>query len=159
MTTGSQRLSVTREIAGTAARIFELLSDPQGHVRLDGSGMLVATEARARFTAVGDTFVVDMDRAPLGDLPMGRYSVRNTITRLVPDQVIEWDVASVDHHKALGHVYGYELTALAGGGTSVTSYCDWSGVNPKLRDRIAFPVVPAAMMAATLDTLDELVAG
>ena len=153
----AERLSVTRDLAAPVETIFDLLSDPQGHVRLDGSGMLVATSEQSRLTAVGDTFVMDMDREPLGDVPWGRYTVRNTITRLVPGELIEWDVASVDHHKGLGHVYGYQLQALADGGTRVTSYCDWSGLNPKLRDKLDFPVVPAEMMEQTLANLARLV--
>ncbi|MGD9957871.1 polyketide cyclase [Nocardioides sp.] len=153
----SQRLSVTRDVAAPAPRIFALLCDPQGHVQLDGSGMLVATGAD-RLTAVGDTFVVDMDREPLGDLPWGRYAVRNTVTQYVPDELLEWDVASMDHHKPLGHVYGYALERRGDDLTRVTSYCDWSRLNPKLRDRMTFPIVPAAMMERTLDNLVALVA-
>jgi len=159
MPADTQRVAVTRDLAAPAAAIFDLITDPQGHVRLDGSGMLVATSEVARLAAVGDTFVVDMDREPLGDLPWGRYAVRNTVTRLVPGALVEWDVASVDHHKSLGHVYGYELEPLADGGTRVTSYCDWSGLNPKLRDKMTFPVVPIEMMEQTLDNLAALVAG
>ncbi len=124
----TQRGSVSLDLAAAASLIFDVLADPQGHVRLDGSGMLVATSDARRLTAVGD-------------------------------ELIEWDVASADHHKALGHVYGYELEVLPDGGTRVTSYCDWSGLNPKLRDRMSFPVVPVEMMAQTMDNLAALVVG
>jgi hypothetical protein len=40
----------------------------------------------------------------------------------------------------------------------VTSYCDWSELNPKLRGRVTFPVVPLAMFEATLRRLRDLVA-
>jgi uncharacterized protein YndB with AHSA1/START domain len=153
------RVEVSREVDAPAAAIFDLVTDPQGHVRLDGSGMLVASSDVTRLAAVGDVFVMDMDRAPLGDLPWGRYTVRNTVTRIVPGELLEWNVASVDHHKPLGHVYGYRLEARADGGTRVTSYCDWSDLNPKLRKHVSFPVVPVEMMERTLDNLVALMAG
>ena len=43
-------------------------------------------------TAVGDSFVVHMDREALNDYPMGRYDVTVTITAFVPDREIAWTV-------------------------------------------------------------------
>lgn len=154
----AERLAVSREIPAPAAAIFDLVSDPQGHVRIDGSGMLVATSGTQRLSAVGDTFAMAMDRAALGDLPMGEYDVLNTVTRIEPDRLLEWSVGGAGR-SPLGHVYGYQLEPLPGGGTRVTSYCDWSDLNPKLRGHITFPVVPAAMMTETLDRLAALVVG
>ena len=51
--------------------------------------MLEAAPGVRRFTAVGDTFEMDMDREPLGDVPMGKYQVLNTVTRIVPDELLE----------------------------------------------------------------------
>jgi hypothetical protein len=145
--THEQRLSVSTEVAAPAGKIFSLVTDPKGHVAIDGSGMLVAPHDAAPLRKVGDTFGMDMDREPLGDLPMGKYSVLNTVTRLEPDRLFEWTV---------GHVYGYELEVLSADRTRVTSYCDWSDLQPKLRDRVGFPVVPAEMMQATLERLKTL---
>ncbi len=153
-----ERLAVSREIPAPASAIFDLVADPQGQVRIDGSGMLVATSGAQRLRAVGDTFAVAMDRAALGDLPMGEYDVLNTVTRIDPDRLLEWSVGA-GGRSPLGHVYGYELEPLEDGGTRVTSYCDWSNLNPKLRGRVTFPVVPAAMMTQTLDKLAALVVG
>lgn len=151
-----ERLAVSREIPVAAAAIFDLVADPQGHVRIDGSGMLVATSGTRRLSAVGDTFAMAMDRAALGDLPMGEYDVLNTVTRIEPDRLLEWNVSS-GGRSPLGHVYGFELEPLEGGGTRVTSYCDWSDLNPKLRGHITFPVVPATMLTQTLEKLAALV--
>ena len=51
-----------------------MLCDPQGHVAIDASGMLQDADGDA-VTAVGDTFVVHMDREALNDFPMGTYDV------------------------------------------------------------------------------------
>ena len=57
----TERIEVQRTIPSDAATIFKILSDPQGHVTIDSSGMLMdATGDPAQ--AVGDSFVVHMDR-------------------------------------------------------------------------------------------------
>jgi GNAT superfamily N-acetyltransferase/uncharacterized protein YndB with AHSA1/START domain len=156
LTLGPQRITARRDIAAPASAIFELVSDPEGHVRLDGSGMLVAAGTRARLSAVGDAFEMEMDREPLGDLPMGRYRTRNVVTRLEPDRRLEWAVGSPDG-RLLGHVYGYELTPIDGG-TAVSSYCDWSAVPPAAKARTRWPVVPLDRLERTLANLEALLA-
>ena len=69
-----ERLEVQRTIPADAARIFSVLSDPQGHVTIDSSGMLMDATGEPA-TKVGDEFVVHMDREALNDYPMGRYDV------------------------------------------------------------------------------------
>jgi uncharacterized protein YndB with AHSA1/START domain len=150
-----QRVSVHTEVDAPAERVFALVTDPKGHVAVDGSGMLVAAHDAEPVTAVGDTFGMDMDREPLGDLPMGKYTVLNTVTRYEPDRLFEWTIG-MPGRSPIGHVYGYELESLSAGRTRVTSYCDWSGLHPKLRDRVTFPVVPAEMMQATLERLNAV---
>jgi hypothetical protein len=118
--------------------------------------MLMAT-TNEQLRAVGDTFDMDMDREPLGDLPMGKYKVRNTVTKLEPDVALEWNVGGVDQ-PPFGHVYGYELLAAGPSATDVTLYCDWTGVRASsIRDR--FPIVPVHMLEKSLDNLQRIVAG
>lgn len=149
------RVSVTRRIDASAAEVFSVITDPHQHVEVDGSGMLVAT-ASAPLRAVGDTFDMDMDREPLGDLPMGKYKVRNTVTAFVQDSTLEWNVGGVDQ-PPFGHVYGYELQVAGPVSTDVTLYCDWTGVRASsVRDR--FPIVPVHMLEKSLDNLQRIVA-
>lgn len=155
----TQRVSATRRIGAPAHRIFEVVAHPQGHVDVDGSGMLETAPDARPLTAVGDEFVMHMDREPLGDLPMGKYTVLNRVTRIEPDRLVEWSVGSTDHPKPLGHVYGWELTPVDDGTTDVTNYCDWSGLNPKLRDRVTFPIVPVEMLERSVERLEQLVTG
>jgi hypothetical protein len=53
----AERLEVQRTIAADPATIFKVLCDPQGHVSIDSSGMLMAATGEP-VTAIGDTFVV-----------------------------------------------------------------------------------------------------
>ena len=56
MPVSGERVTVSRTIAAPAAKIWELVSNPQGHVDIDGSGMLEVAEDARPLTAVGDTF-------------------------------------------------------------------------------------------------------
>ena len=81
----NDRVSAMGRIAAPASKIFQIVSRPAGHVEVDGSGMLEAAPDDRQLTAVGETFDMDMDREPLGDIPeMGKYKVRNTVTQIIP---------------------------------------------------------------------------
>ena len=152
----ASRLELTRVIAASAPTVFALISDPAGHVKIDGSGMLVAPQDAEPMTGIGDSFVMNMDREALGDIPLGKYQVRNTVTAFIPDELFEWNVGGVDQ-PPFGHVYGYRLASRDDRSTAVTLYVDWSGVRPgSIRDR--FPIVPAHMLEKSLDNLEALVA-
>lgn len=151
-----ERISATRRIPAPAAAIFAIVTDPAGQVAIDGSHMLVAAPGAARLTAVGDAFAMDMDREALGDLPLGKYQVLNTVTKFEQDRLLEWNVGSAERGP-LGHVYGYVLEPVDDGATDVTSYCDWSGISDALRQRIAhWPIVPKMALITTLEKLDAL---
>jgi len=154
------RVFATRRIAASASDIFGIVTDPAKHVEIDGSHMLVAAQDAQPLRAVGDSFVVNMDRDALGDLPLGKYTVRNVVTRLNPDRLLEWTVGGVDS-APLGHVYGYELAPAGAAETDVTLYCDWSGFNweavpEAMRSQLRFPVVPKMALITTLEKLDRV---
>jgi hypothetical protein len=150
----SERLEVQRTIASDPATIFRLLSDPQGHVAIDSSGMLMDATGD-RVGGVGDSFVVHMDREALNDYPMGRYDVTVSIVTFVPDREIAWTIVG-QIRPQIGHVYGYTLTPSAGG-TTVTSYYDWSSIDPVWRDAGIFPVISEGALRATLGILARTV--
>jgi Polyketide cyclase / dehydrase and lipid transport len=150
----TERLEVQRTIAASPSEIFKVLGDPQGHVAIDSSGMLMDATGDP-VTAVGDTFVVHMDRESLNDYPLGKYDVEVTITRLVPDSEIEWTVVG-QIRPPIGHVYGYTLEPIDGG-TLVTSYYDWSASDPVWKDAGIFPVIPESALRATLGILARTV--
>jgi Polyketide cyclase / dehydrase and lipid transport len=150
-----ERLEVQRTIAADPATIFRVLCDPQGHVAIDSSGMLMGATG-GPVAAAGDSFVVHMDREALNDYPeLGRYDVTITIVTFVPDREIAWTVLG-QIRPQIGHVYGYRLEPTAGG-TLVTSYYDWSSIAPEWKDAGIFPVIPESALRATLGILARTV--
>jgi hypothetical protein len=152
----AERLEVQRMIPADAAAIFRVLCDPQGHVAIDSSGMLMDATGDL-VTAAGDSFAVHMDREALNDYPLGRYDVTVTITTLVPDREIAWTVLG-RMRPQIGHVYGYRLEPAGADGTLVTSYYDWSSIHPQWREAGIFPVLSEGALRATLGILARTVA-
>lgn len=153
-----QRVSASRRIASPAAAIWAIVSDPEGHVRIDGSGMLDAAADALVITEVGQTFDMHMDRTPLGDIPgLTKYSVRNTVTQVVPERLVEWTIGGIDQ-PPLGHVYGWVLEPVDDTTTDVTNYCDWTHITPELRARRPdWPIVPVSMLEESVGALERLV--
>jgi hypothetical protein len=153
----TDRIEVQRTIDAEPEAIFAILREPQGHVAIDSSGMLMSAEGEP-VAAVGDSFVVHMDREALNDYPeLGRYDVTISITAFEPDREIAWKVLG-RLRPQIGHVYGYRLEpASGGGGTLVTSYYDWSDIDPVWRDAAIFPVISEGALRATLGILARTV--
>ena len=147
-------MEVQRTIAADPGAIFAVLRDPKGHVAIDSSGMLMSSTG-APVTAVGDSFVVHMDREALNDYPMGLYDVTVTIVTYVPDREIAWTILG-EIRPPIGHVYGYTL-APADEGTVVTSYYDWSTIDPVWKEAGIFPVISEGALRATLGILARTV--
>jgi hypothetical protein len=146
----TERFEVRREIAAPPSAVFALLCDPRGHVTIDSSGMLQSAEGDP-VRAVGDQFVVHMNREALGDYPLGKYDVTVIITRFEQDTAIEWTVSGA-LQPPIKHLYGYQLAPSATG-TTVTSYYDWSQIEQQYRERNIFPVIPESALRATLGIL------
>ena len=148
-----ERHEVSRVIPADAATIFSVVSSPSGHVAIDASGMLQSSTGEPA-SAVGDEFVIHMDREALGDLPMGKYDVTVTITGYEQDRFITWEV-SAPGFPSIGHYYGYSLEPNSDGTTTVTSIYDWSAVSEDLKQY--WPVVPLSALKATLGILERTV--
>ncbi len=155
MDTTTERMEVERTIAADPATIFRVLSDPRGHVAIDSSGMLMS--------ATGDP--VTRGRRPVRRAHGPRGAER------LPDGALRRDG---DHHEArarprdrvddrrsdqaaIGHVYGYTLAPVEGG-TLVTSYYDWSEIDPTWKEAAVFPIIPESALRATLGILARTVA-
>ena len=151
----SERIEIQRTIDAEPPAIFRVLCDPQGHVAIDSTGMLMDAEGKP-VTGVGDSFVVHMDREALNDYPLGRYDVTVTITRFVPDREIAWTILGRIRPQ-IGHVYGYTLEPSASG-TVVTSYYDWSSIDPSWKQANIFPVISEGALRATLGILARTLA-
>jgi hypothetical protein len=149
-----ERMEVERTIPADAAAIFRVLSDPQGHVSIDGSGMLMDATGDP-VNAVGDRFVVHMDRESLNDFPMGLYDVTIVITKFEPDREIAWTIEGTIN-PPIGHIYGYKLEPVEDG-TLVTSYYDWSDIGENWKELGVFPIIPETALRSTLGILKRTV--
>lgn len=154
-TPAADRIEVQRPVAADPAAIFAVLCDPAGHVQIDASGMLMSASGEP-VRAVGDSFVVHMDREALNDFPLGLYDVTVRIVTFEPDREVAWTIEG-QIKPPIGHVYGYRLEPIEGG-TLVTSYYDWSDIDPAWREAGIFPVVPESALRATLGILARTVA-
>lgn len=150
----TDRFEVQRQIAASPEEIFAVLCRPSGHVAIDASGSLQSASDDP-VTAVGDEFVVHMDRESINDYPLGKYDVTVIITKFERDALIEWTIGAFGM-AAFGHLYGYRLKP-KDDGTLVTSYYDWSKIEKSPdRDKV-FPVIPEAGIRATLGILARTV--
>lgn len=148
-----ERIEVSRAIAAEPAAIFAVLRDPNGHIAIDASGMLMWASGSPA-SAAGDTFVMHMDRDALRDIDLGQYEVTVTFVTYEQDREIAWTVGrSADER--FGHLYGYRLEPIPEG-TLVTQYYDWSQISGPLRER--FPIIPESALRATLGILARTVA-
>lgn len=150
----TERFEVQRTIASDPPTIFGILSDPEGHVTIDSSGMLLSATGQP-VTAVGDRFVVHMDREALNDFPMGKYDVTVVITKFDRDREIAWTIEG-QIQPPIKHIYGYTLEPVEEG-TLVTSYYDWSEIDPVWKEAAIFPIIPESALRATLGILARTV--
>ena len=104
-------VSATRVIPAPAERIFDLLADPEGQVRIDGSGSVKASKSNPGRLSLGAKFSMEMKVG----IP---YAVTNTVSAFEEGRTIAW------HHFAQ-FVWRYELEPVEGG-TKVTESFDYS---------------------------------
>lgn len=155
----TDRLEARRAVPAPASAIFDVLRDPLGHVAIDASGMLMGASGSPA-EAIGDRFVVHMDREALNDFPLGLYDVDVEIVEFERDRRIAWTIHGAIR-PPIGHVYGYELEPVEhpdGPVTMVTSFYDWSRIDPVWRERDIFPIIPESALRATLGILARTVA-
>jgi uncharacterized protein YndB with AHSA1/START domain len=91
----STSVQVSRRIEAPAARIFDILADPQRHTDLDGSShftgegkMLQGAVSNDTITGVGDIFVMKMNFEGVGD-----YVMQNHVVEYERNRRIGWEPA------------------------------------------------------------------
>jgi hypothetical protein len=75
--------------------------------------------------------------------------------RLEQDRRIAWTILG-QIQPPIGHVYGYTLEP-SDEGTLVTSFYDWSDIDPVWAERGIFPIIPESALRATLGILERTV--
>lgn len=141
--TNGRQVSVSRTIAASPSRIFEILSDASQHARIDGSGTVkAARDSDPEPLHLGSKFGMDMKMG----VP---YRITNEVVEFEQDRVICWQHAG--HHR-----WRYELEPVDAG-TRVTETFDWSTSRaPWFIELMGYPRKHPPAMEATLERLDEV---
>ncbi len=151
--TDKDRISVSRHIDASAKDIFEVLTLPSNHVKIDGSGFVRSDNHADRIQKTGTKFVMNME----GDHMDGEYQTDNWVSAYAENQMIGWKTAPAGQEPP-GWEWLWELKADGADATEVTLTYDWSKVtDQKLRDKLHFPLVPEEDLEASLGNLASVV--
>jgi uncharacterized protein YndB with AHSA1/START domain len=148
-------ISVQRTIDAPSQALFEVLSNPQRHRELDGSGFVLSDEKSDRITATGQVFRMNM----AGDHMGGEYQTDNHVNAFDPNHMIGWRTAPADTQPP-GWEWLWALKSRGTDSTDVTLTYDWSKVTDKaLLQKISFPLVSQSQLEDSLGNLASAVAG
>src|SRR3954471_18068368 len=89
MATQDKMIAVHRTIDASAKDLFEVLSNPQRHAGLDGSGFVRSDDRTDRIPAVGQTFRMNMTGRHMG----GDYQTDNHVTGYDENSLLAWQTA------------------------------------------------------------------
>lgn len=155
MTTSGTSITVSRRIDASTSDVFDVLSNPERHPELDGSGFVVSDEKTDRITGTGQVFRMNMT----GDHMGGDYQTNNTVTGYDPQHLLAWQTAPADTDPP-GWEWIWELEADGSDATDVRLTYDWSKVtDTALLEKIGFPLVSESQLEDTLGNLASAVSG
>ena len=141
---GPRVVSVSREIAATPERVFELIADPAKQPSWDGNDNLAEAAAGQRVRRAGDVFTMT--------LTIG--SVReNHVVEFEEARRIAWHPSEVGRRQP-GHLWRWELEPLGDSRTLVTHTYDWT----LLTDKNRVPTAKATTQVRLKASLDRLAA-
>jgi uncharacterized protein YndB with AHSA1/START domain len=155
-------VEVSRRIEAPAARIFEILANPQRHMDFDGSDMLRGAVFDRPISSVGDAFSMKMHFDRLG----GDNLMLNYVVEFEPDRRIFWEPAPGDLPPAdgepsavgipAGHRWGFILTPDGDDVTIVTEAFDYGYASAELRQAVRQGGGWVAAMTASLERLEKI---
>lgn len=149
------KITVERTIQASSDRVFDVLSNPERHQEIDGSGFIRSDAGTNRIQGTGEVFTMNMS----GDHMGGDYQTENTVTGFEPNRLIAWQTAPAGKEPP-GWQWVWELESQGSDETLVRHTYDWSGVtDQQLRDRVGFPLVSEAQLEDSLTRLDQAVTG
>lgn len=153
--TDDKKITVERTIGASSSDIFDVLSNPERHAELDGSGFVVGDEGSNRIQASGDVFTMNMTGPHMG----GDYQTENHVTGYSPNQLLAWQTAPAGQEPP-GWQWVWELESEGSDSTLVRHTYDWSNVtDPEILKQVTFPLVTEAQLGDTLDRLTQTVTG
>ena len=141
-------ITVQRTIPASTHDVFDVLSNPQRHAELDGSGFVLGDDKSDRITANGQVFRMNMTGPHMG----GDYQTDNTVTGFDPQHLIAWKTAPAGEEPP-GWEWVWELQAQGSDSTDVTLTYDWAKVPAAVLEKISFPLVTEGQLADSLGNL------
>jgi uncharacterized protein YndB with AHSA1/START domain len=153
----SQQTSVTveRVIDLPVDAVFDVLSNPERHPDLDGSGFVRSVDHADRIQQVGDVFTMNMHGPHMG----GDYQTDNHVTGYAKDKLLAWQTAPAGTEPP-GWEWLWELESQGPSTTLVRHTYDWSKVTDKdLLEKVKFPLVSEDQLEDTLGNLAAVATG
>ena len=153
--TDDKQITVQRTIDAPTSAVFDVLTNPERHVELDGSGFVRSVDQADRITATGQSFRMNMT----GDHMGGDYQTDNVVTGYDPQHLVAWQTAPAGQEPP-GWEWVWELTAQGSDATEVSLTYDWSKVtDPDLLAKVSFPLVSREALDASLGNLAAATTG
>ena len=150
-----KKISVSRTIDVSNTAIFEVLSNPEHHSAIDGSGFVIADEKSDRITGTGQVFTMNMT----GDHMGGDYQTDNHVVGYDAGKLLAWQTAPAGTTPP-GWQWVWELTPNGPDTTDVSLTYDWSAVTDKdILEKVSFPLVTEQELEDSLSNLASTVSG
>ena len=153
----SEQTSVTveRVIDLPVDAVFDVLSNPERHPDLDGSGFVRSVDHADRIQQVGEVFTMNMSGPHMG----GDYQTDNHVTGYAKDKLLAWQTAPAGTEPP-GWEWLWELESQGPSTTLVRHTYDWSKVTDKdLLEKVKFPLVTEDQLEDTLGNLAAAATG
>lgn len=148
-------VTVERVIDAPIDQVFDVLSNPERHVELDGSGFIRSVDHADRIQRVGEVFTMNMDGPHMG----GEYTTDNHVTGYAKDKLLAWQTAPAGTEPP-GWEWVWELESQGPDRTLVRHTYDWGKVTDKdLLKKVTFPLVTKPQLEDTLGRLASAVDG
>lgn len=155
MTDTEKKISVERTIDASAKDIFAVLSNPERHHQLDGSGSVRSDDKSDRISATGQVFTMNMFAERMG----GEYKTDNHVSGFDENKLVAWQT-TLPGAEPMGWEWLWELKAQGPTSTLVRQTYDWSNVTDKaVLAQISFPLVSQEEMEGSMAKLAEAVSG
>ena len=153
--TEDRKITVSRTIDASAQDIFAVLSNPERHRELDGSGVVRSDDRSDRITATGQVFTMNMEGEHMG----GEYKTDNHVVGYDENHLLAWKTAPAGTEPP-GWQWVWELTAQGNDATTVSLTYDWSAVTDEaILSKVRFPLVTEEQLEDSLGNLASAVAG
>lgn len=153
--TEDRKITASRTIDASAQDIFAVLSNPERHAELDGSGFVRSDDRSDRITGTGQVFTMNMEGEHMG----GEYQTDNHVIGFDENHLLAWKTAPAGTEPP-GWQWVWELTSEGSDATTVSVTYDWSRVTDEaLLEKVGFPLVPQEDLEASLGNLAAAVTG